>query len=279
MPTRRQWLAATAATGVAAGVWAVEERVLPGRAALNRLLGLDGPDGVIPADAPGPTTSGHFDSAAMRGPVGWRISRPPGSTGPLPVALALHGRGGDHRSTFTDLGVDRFLAAHRGTPFAVATVDGGSSYWHPRHDTDPAAMITDELLPLLVTQGLDVTRLGLIGWSMGGYGALYLATRLRPACAVAVSPAVWAEYGQVTDGAFDDEADFAQHTIFAHLDKLVGIPLRVDCGDDDPFFENTELLRSRLPNPAGGFQPGAHRGEYWRRMLPAQLTFLGEHLR
>jgi hypothetical protein len=30
--------------------------------------------------------------------------------------------------------------------------------------------------------------------------------------------------------------------------------------------------------PAGGFEPGAHDLDYWRRMASAQLAFLGAHL-
>jgi dienelactone hydrolase len=282
--TRRQLLLGSATAAALGGAfWAVEERVLPGRAALNELLGLDGPDGIIPTDEPGPTATGEFPSPAMSSPIGWKINYPPSSpAGPLPVVIALHGRGGNHAST-DDLGIDRFLAAHvraGGTPFAVASVDGADTYWHPRADgTDPTAMIADEFIPMLGGRGLDTARLGLIGWSMGGYGALFLATKIRPEATVAVSPAVWPRFDEIADGAFDDEPQFARDTIFACVDGLRGIPVRIDCGTDDPFYDNVELLRTKIdPTPDGGFQPGGHRGEYWRRMIPDQFTFLGNRL-
>ena len=93
--------------------------------------------------------------------------------------VCLHGLGGDHTTPVAQLGIDRFLAAAvaDGVPrFAVATVDGGTTYWHPRPTgEDAGAMVLDELLPMLRAQGLRTHRLAFQGWSMGGYGALRLA--------------------------------------------------------------------------------------------------------
>jgi hypothetical protein len=54
--------------------------------------------------------------------------------------------------------VDRFLGAaveQGATPFAMASVDGGESYWHARVDgEDAGAMVVDEFLPLLADHGL-----------------------------------------------------------------------------------------------------------------------------
>jgi enterochelin esterase-like enzyme len=172
----------------------------------------------------------------------------------------------------------------RGTPpFAVASIDGGDhSYRHPRHDGDPAGMVVDEFLPLLSQHGLEVRRIGLLGNSMGGYGALYLASVLaRQRCSVAIaeSPAVWRQAGQSAAGAFDDAADFDAHALFPRLGRLRGIAVRIDCGASDGFAPITRELRAAItPTPAGGIEPGAHDAAYWRRMAPAQLIFAGAHL-
>src|SRR3954447_10669133 len=93
--------------------------------------------------------------------------------------VCLHGLGGDHTTAVDELGIDRFLVAAVDAgvrPFAVATADGGTTYWHPRpNGEDAGAMVVDELLPLLAAHGLDTTRLAFQSWSMGGYGALRLA--------------------------------------------------------------------------------------------------------
>ena len=263
------------------------------RAALLAGVGsvLAGCSAGLPSDVPdvptGRLQSGSFRSRYRHTDVGWAVSYPPGHTGALPVLVFLHGRGGDHEGAFGgSLHLDRFLAdavAHGTTPFAIAAVDGGDhEYWHPRRDGDPAAMVIHEFLPVLGRRGLDVRRIGLMGNSMGGYGALYLASvlrRRRVAVAVAESPAIWGSAAQTVEGAFDDAADFAAHSIFGRLHGLAGIALRVDCGASDGFAPITRDLRARLhPTPAGGIEPGGHDAAYWRRQAPAQLRFVGRHL-
>jgi hypothetical protein len=60
-----------------------------------------------------------------------------------------------------------------GAPFVIAAADGGRGYWHPHDGDDAGAMVLDEFLPLFQEQGREWTsRVGWLGWSMGGYGAL-----------------------------------------------------------------------------------------------------------
>ncbi|MGH8860291.1 MAG: alpha/beta hydrolase-fold protein, partial [Jatrophihabitantaceae bacterium] len=244
----------------------------------------------VPAGVPdvctGPMVSGSFASRYRRTEVGWSVSYPPGDRSHLPVLVFLHGRGGDHAGAFGgSLHLDRYLASavdHGVRPFAIASADGGDhEYWHPRRGTDPAGMVIHELLPLLALRGLDVRRIALMGNSMGGYGALYLATvlRRRVAAVVAESPAIWHRAAQSVEGAFDDAADFDAHSVFARRRMLSGITLRIDCGASDGFAPVTRDLRADLhPTPAGGIEPGAHDASYWRSQAPSQLRFVGAHL-
>lgn len=243
----------------------------------------------VPATKPGRLVSGSFASAARHGiRTSWTVAYPPGpGRDGLPVLVSLHGRGADHRASFAgSLQLHRFLAeaVEQGSPpFAIAAVDGGDhEYWHPRRDSDPAGMVIEEFLPLLAHQGLDTRRIGLFGWSMGGYGALYLAGRLgrqRAAVAIAESPAIWHDAGQSAAGAFDDAEDFDKHAIFGRFRLLEGIALRLDCGDADGFAAVTRDLRAALsPTPAGGISPGGHDAEYWRSQAAAQLRFAADRL-
>jgi pimeloyl-ACP methyl ester carboxylesterase len=256
-----------------------------GKVALDRADGL--PHGV-PDVAAGRMVSGDFVSAKRNGVrTGWTIAYPPGhADDQLPVLIALHGRTGDHRDAFGgSLRLERFLAdgVHHGmAPFAIASVDGGDhTYWHPRRDGDASAMVLEEFIPLLTQHGLKTARVAFLGWSMGGYGALYLAGRLgasRVSAVVAESPAIYHEAGQSASGAFDDADDFDAHAIFGRLDKLAGIPARIDCGDRDGFAPVTRDLRAALsPTPAGGIEPGAHDDSYWRSQARAQLAFVAAH--
>jgi S-formylglutathione hydrolase FrmB len=276
--------AAVAAGGV--GV-AVDERWLPGRTRVRRLLGMDGPGGHIPDVTPGRVVSGSFVSRHRLGAeTGWSIIYPSADAEPLPVMVSLHGLGSDHATAVSDLGVDRFLpaAVANGVPrFAVATVDGGTTYWHPRPTgEDAGAMVLDEFLPLLAQQGLHTGRFALQGWSMGGYGALRLAGLLgaTPVRAVAaLSPALWTNPGDASPSGFADAAEYERYTVLGRQDLLRGIRVRVDCGTDDPFYPADKSYVAGFDRPVTStFEPGAHDTGYWTRMMPAQLAFVGAAL-
>ena len=250
-----------------------------GAAALGSLAG-PATAGADPAAAPTMVT-GTFISAVRGGiPTNWAIARPPGQTGPLRPVIALHGKGSSAATVMAG-GVEGGLAqavAAGLPPFAVVAVDGGGSYWHGRTSgEDAGAMVLGELLPMLAGQGLDTSRVGFLGWSMGGYGALLLGARLGPArtaAICAVSPALWLSSGAAAPGAFDGPDDFAANSVFG-LPALGSIPLRIDCGDGDPFYAATTAFIAQLPNPpAGGFSPGGHDGSYWSSQLPAEIAWM-----
>lgn len=166
-------------------------------------------------------STGSFVSAARAGKMtNWAIARPPGQTQALRPVIALHGLGGS-ASAVMDGGVEQGLAqaVNAGLPpFAVVSVDGGSSYWHQRASgEDAGAMVLNELIPLLDTQRLDTSRVAFLGWSMGGYGALLLGSRLGPArtaAICAVSPALWLSAGSVAPGSFDGPDDWSANSVF-----------------------------------------------------------------
>lgn len=232
--------------------------------------------------------SGTFRSEAMAGrQVGWSLLRPPGAGDVrLPVCVVLHGRGGTWRSAYDRLALTRELprACRATTPFAVATVDGGEhGYYHPRSDgTDAGAMVVDELLPLLDGHGLRTDRIALMGWSMGGYGSLRLAEllgRTRVAGVAADSPALWTDAGASAPGAFDDVDDFHRQDVFTRRRRLVGIPVRIVIGQDDPFVTATRAFATGVPDLAGlHVGPGGHDRAFWRRTAAGQLAFIGRRL-
>jgi len=238
-------------------------------------------------NSPQNLVGGSFTSAALRGAeTGWAISYPPGESpgAHLPVLIALHGKGGNHRDAFTSLGLadaqESVPAAHG---FAISSVDGGGDYWHRRRDgRDAGVMLTDELLPVLEGQGLVTDRVALLGWSMGGYGSLLLAaTRLhgRVTAVMTMSAALWTTSGASAPGAFDDAEDFRANDVFAMRPALASVPLLMDCGTSDPFVSaNHAFVDGMTPRPAANFESGGHDDTYWRAMAPRQLTFVAEHL-
>ena len=232
--------------------------------------------------APKGTITGHLKSAHMPEPVAWTIAMPPAT--PTGIVYCLHGRNGNENHAFSLAGLDTAVrSANAG--IVIAGVNGGAnSYWHQREDGSNAlAMLLDEFIPFAERRvGLTNGRRAVMGWSMGGYGAL-LAAETAPErfrAVVAVSSALWTTAGDTAPGAFDDAADYHAHDVFADTAKLAGMTVRVDCGIDDPFYESNRAFVANLPRPPeGGFTEGGHTEEYWREMAPAEVATLQQAFR
>lgn len=273
---------------VLGGAGLVEAEVLPGKIRLDRALGRCGDFPAVP-DAASTVREETFRSAARGRDVRMVIAAPTPQPRGLPVVIALHGNGGTARDLL-NLNVDRYLAktAADGVPrFALVGVDGGDTYWHRRaNGDDPQKMITDEVLPRLEREGLRTERIGLLGWSMGGYGALLTAAMLGPgrvAAVAASSPAIFGSYAKAhaaNPRAYDDAADFDRNDLMRRLDPLGKVPAWIDCGRSDPFAAMVSKARGGLhPTPEGGMFEGCHDGAHWARHTPGHLTFLGRHVR
>lgn len=297
--TRRRllyWLAGgigVVAVGSAAGLELVNRGVLPGKQFLDQI------DGACSVPAPnlsfaavGPSESGRFYSVARHQPVGYTIAYPPGH-GPgdtLPLIVMLHGFGNDHTTALVGMTPARAVALRWGgrplTPMAIVTVDGGDGYWNPHPADDPMAMIVDELIPLCQRKGLGASphRIGMMGISMGGYGALAIAER-NPglvSAVAAISPAVWTSYEEAHSanaGAFASPSAFSGGDVIAHVASLRTIPVRVASGVDDPFRPGvTELLKVLPQGSVSVLSAGCHTDPFFLEQEPPSLAFLSRHL-
>lgn len=238
-----------------------------------------------------PLVTGSFVSSHMGGrDTRWALARPVGVSGALPVVVVLHALNTNEQTIFTSpLAIHQELQAYvdaGNAPFAIAAVDGGRNYWHPRVDgTDGAAMVIDEFIPMLDSNTeLDVStdRIGLFGWSMGGYGALRIGSILgtpRVRAIAVSSPALWADPRTFAPRAFDNYADYQQNSLFGQQDAFRRIPLMIAIGSSDQFFTYTRQWAAGLHPPAAFTAgPGGHTNRYWRGVLPEQIEFLGRAL-
>jgi S-formylglutathione hydrolase FrmB len=164
-------------------------------------------------------------------------------------------------------------------------MDGGPGYWHPHASDDPLGALLDEFVPLLGSRyRLVVDRYAVLGWSMGGYGALLAAIThpSRVAAAVASSPAIWRSYAEahrVNPGAFDSAAEWARYDLIERADEFRGLRVRIDCGEHDSFTPGVRAFRDRLPDPAVvHLAKGCHDDHFWQHVAPEQLRFIGEAL-
>ena len=208
--------------------------------------------------------------------VNWRLAMPDdGRDATRPLVIVLHGFGGDASHAFRLVELDRHVAEAGVT---LASVDGGNHYWHARRTgVDPGAMVVDDLLPLLRRRTGYQGKVSFLGWSMGGYGSLLLASELGPtkvAAVVAESAALWTEPGLSAAGAFDDREDFEAHDVFDRTPVLSDIPVRLDCGRSDPFVVGNRAFAKALPSAELTIDDGGHTVSYWRDHARSQLEWI-----
>jgi pimeloyl-ACP methyl ester carboxylesterase len=228
------------------------------------------------AGASGELTSAHWPGQSAR----WRMALPDPARLPHPrLVVALHGKGGNADDAFDGL----HLGEHADRlGLAVASVDGGDRYWHARRaGDDTGAMVIEDLLPTLRDAGAGPAPVGLIGWSMGGYGALWLGARYGRGvvgAVAAMSAALWTSPGASAPGAFDDRADFLAHDVFARVSAFAGMPVRLDCGTSDPFIAADRAFAATLGTAEATFDSGGHDDAYWQPHGIQQLEWFARTL-
>ncbi|ALG83639.1 alpha/beta hydrolase-fold protein [Gordonia phthalatica] len=243
----------------------------------------------IPNDPP--VLTGSFISQRMAGrDTRWAVSRPNGVTGELPVVIVAHALNTNERSIFGKAlniqGVVQQYVDAGNPPFAVASVDVARNYFHARTDgTDGAAMILDEFIPMLESSpelNLRTDRIGLYGWSMGGYGALRMGALIgapRVAAIAASSPALWGDPNNFPPRAFDSYLDYQANSLFGQQHAFSKIPVLLSIGMADQFYTYTRQWAADLHPPAAfSTTPGGHTNRFWRSVLPEQIEFLGRNL-
>jgi enterochelin esterase-like enzyme len=203
------------------------------------------------------------------------------------LVVVLPGAGGTASDLIDRIGLPGWATGGQVTVAFACPGGGGNTYYHPRSDgTDAFTWVTKEFLPM-VEQRFPVggarRRRAAYGYSMGGFGALLIASK-RPdllGAVAASSPAVFPTYDAAVTGhpeTFDSAADWRRWGLWRDLHGLDRTPVRVDCGDADPFAPTVRRLLSRIPNAAGGIRQGCHDQAFWRHGAPAQLQFLAAHL-
>jgi pimeloyl-ACP methyl ester carboxylesterase len=293
--TRRRVLAlgiAATAGGLFGVLELAEHGVLPGHQLLDDIDGACSVSG--PAEeffSAGPSVSGSFYSRARRREVGYTIAYPPGHRpgSELPLSLALHGYGGNHRDVL-GISLSQALALKRGAqrlrPMALVSADGGGGYWNRHPDDDPMGMLVDELIPMCQRRGLGrpPQKIGAIGISMGGYGALLLAEKHPQliAAVAAISPAIWTSYAQAraaNAGAYASRADFEEDDVVTHVAAIAHTPVRVVSGIDDPFHPGVlALARALAPSAIVEISNGCHDGSFFSSQRPESMDFLASHI-
>ncbi len=277
----------------AAGVELMSHGVVPGQQWLDQLDGACSVVSGTPVFSPlGDSITGTFSSGARNRTVGYTVAFPPGhgAGDDLPLVVMLHGFGGNHTDALSGMSPAQAVAlrmdGHGLAPMAMVTVDGGGGYWNPHPGDDPMGMVVDELIPRCQRLGLGrpPRKIGAMGISMGGYGAIVLA-ETHPdliSAVAAISPAIWTSYSEAHSanaGAFASARAFGSYDAVTHARALADKPVRVASGAQDPFHPGVEALIQALPPGAVVEVPqGCHTDPFFRSQEPPSLAFLAQHL-
>lgn len=293
--TRRTLLfGAAGAAVVLGGGGALAKHEVDTHPSLRRLFGECGSTPSLPDEGRYVVRSATVRSKAMgrEMPYAYALPGGPSNDERLPLVIALPGSGGGETDFAHDLGLPNYANQAGLDACFISPGDVDSSYYHPRSDgTDMLSYVVDELVPLIERQenvGGSRHNRAAYGVSMGGYGALLIAQR-RPEliCAAAAgSPAVFPTYDDATtghSGTFDSPADWQEWGIWNQVGSMgnaskPAVPIRIDCGDADPFVATARQLIARIPGAVGEIGSGCHDHAFWRRTEPDVIPFLKNHL-
>jgi len=215
-----------------------------------------------------------------------------------PVVYLLHGFGANPYAMLeiTDLGA---AADHYG--IAIVCPDGRPESWYLDSPLDSTShvetTIIERVLPLVESRyplRRDRYGRGIVGLSMGGHGALYLALRHPGLFGAAASVSGVLDLTETTQpaalarqlGTFEENAPrWKASSVLALVDSLPesGLALSIDCGLQDPFIAGNrrvhqKLLLQRIDHIYTE-RPGGHDRPTFGRALQQQLLFFGEFFR
>ncbi|NPV02829.1 MAG: hypothetical protein HPY53_15765 [Brevinematales bacterium] len=262
------------------GVWksdpANPDRMDDGFGGFNSVLVLGTNDaGFIyrPGVPHGLLTNIGFQSKTFGKKVTFNLYLPAGynNDAKYPVLFLLHGLG-QNEHQWTKQGniqnyMDNFLAKGAIKPFIIVMPSAGKSFYTNQHEK----FIVTELYDFVsanygVKPGKENT--AVMGMSMGGFGAFYLAQR---------NPARFG-YCISLSGYFDQKY---------YLDDYRDKPLKADfmldifCGSEDTLcYPTVQALKKVLDRDGNVYgytiSPGAHTWNYWRGLMPDALAKLSE---
>lgn len=215
----------------------------------------------------------------------------------FPSVYLLNGYGGDHRAWITCQPRLKDLADQYG--MIIIAPDGMDSWYFDAPANPKMKMetfFTQELVPFIDAnfQTIDnPAQRAIMGLSMGGHGAMWLAMR---------HPDIWKNCGSTSGGlnivpfgkkwkipqalgANPSAKTLSEHSVATVAKTLKPGQLNIifDCGCDDFFHKvnadlHKQLLEQKIPHDYIS-RPGGHSQKYWANSVLYQLLFFNENFR
>jgi S-formylglutathione hydrolase FrmB len=239
----------------------------------------------------------EIHSVSMNRPIRCLVITPsnyPSQQVRYPVVYLLHGWSGHYASWLSD--APQLLQKADEHQILIVCPDGGYDSWYLDSPVDSTVRYETHICKE-VTQYIDYYyrsipgREGraIAGLSMGGHGAVYIASRHPEVFGAAGSicggldlrPFVkngW-DLKSVLGGSGTHWQNWEDCSSISQVPKLqkAGIELILDCGDMDFFLQvnramHQALLAAKVPHEYTE-RPGDHNAEYWRNAVDFQLLF------
>lgn len=217
----------------------------------------------------------------------------------FPVVYLLHGYSGDHSQWLRD--APQLSARADEHQVILVAPDGGYGSWYFDSPIDTAiryeSFIIKELIGYIDSNYPSMphrSSRAVTGLSMGGHGALFLASRHSDAFGSAGSIC-----GGVDFRAFPENWDIKKalgpysskpavwdaHVVLNTIERLKNkeVNMVIDCGLDDFFLEVNRALHRKLMDRKIDHdyieRPGAHNAAYWRNSIDYQLLYFSKCFR
>lgn len=260
-------------------------------------------------------------SPSLKQEVSYSIILPEGyehSDTEYPVLYMFHGIGGDYTS-WLEYGnvarvMDKMIKEGKIQPFIMVIPDGYLSYYSDTYDSSSLyeTFFIKELVPYIDNNyrtRKDINGRSIIGFSMGGFGALSVSLRNRHlfGSVVALSPSIRTEKQYIEEGpqkGWDNQRGrifggvgkngkqrltsyYKQHSPYHILSTLrnsdlKGFGIMLDIGDKEgTLCESNEelhrlLLERQIPHE-WEVRSGGHDFTCWNTALPKAFRFINEY--
>jgi S-formylglutathione hydrolase FrmB len=222
----------------------------------------------------------------------------PQEPGPYPVLYLLHGHSDNASAWYRRSSIERYVDDLK---LIVVMPDGWLSYYcnDPRpgglayedHIIKDVIRTVDRMLPTIPER----RGRGIVGLSMGGYGAMKLAMKFPDIFAAASSHSGAVDIcrvgrdhhnlthaGQVARTVTEDSDDNCFHLARQLAARSDRPALRIDCGVDDFLIEDNRRFHTLLEEldieHAYAEYPGEHTWDYWDEHVQETIDFMAEHL-
>ncbi|WP_082504948.1 alpha/beta hydrolase [Chryseobacterium sp. Leaf405] len=202
----------------------------------------------------------------------------------LPTVYILHGYSGYPKRTLTQ-DIPSLAKLSEEMQMIFVLPDGNYDSWYiDSPNLKYETFIAQELTGFIQKKyNSDQSKSALMGWSMGGHGALYIGERhqntfsaIGSVCGVIDFVPFGKEYG-VPKLLGENPEKWTSYTAISQIDKLKDSrqKILISCGIDDPLISQNrkfheQLIKLNIPHIYEE-RPGAHDAAYWSKAAVIQI--------